>query len=122
MKIPCLPDMKTCWHYDNKIRQYYLLRQAGFPITDSWTFYDKKKALYWADQARYPVIFKLSGGASSSNVLMVDNSRQAKKLIKQMFGKGIFPGKIPMSTTTQKTDFALYKFLHRQKDINISTF
>ena len=35
LQIKCFPNVTTCWHYDDKIRQYYLMRNAGFPMTDS---------------------------------------------------------------------------------------
>ena len=113
MNIPCLPDLNTCWHYDDKIRQYYILKQANLPIVESWIFWDKKKALQWADTAEFPVVFKLKNGASSMNVVKVNTKQQAKKIINIMFNRGIFPGKIPLADTTQKKDFELFKSLRK---------
>jgi len=88
-KIKCFPNQKTCWHFDDKVKQYFLLKSHGFPIIDTWIFYKREKAYKWAESTEYPVIFKLRGGAGSQNVIMVKNSRKAKKLIKKQFGKGI---------------------------------
>ena len=112
MKIKCFPNQATCWHYDDKIREYYLLKQAGFPVVDSYIFWDKKKAIEWANNANYPVVFKLKGGASSQNVLLVNNRLKARKLIKKMFGSGINPDKFTFFGSTKWKEFNLYKTIH----------
>lgn len=89
--VKCLPNTATCWHYDDKIRQYYLLRAHGFPITESWVFYGEREALKWAEQADFPVVFKLKGGAGSSNVILVKSSRKCRRIIRRMFGNGVVP-------------------------------
>ena len=95
MGIKCFPNQKTCWHYDDKIRQYYLLKSNCFPIIDSWIFWDKRKALQWVNTTRYPIIFKLKSGAGSLNVILVKNPKQAKYFINKMFGKGVKSSHIP---------------------------
>lgn len=91
MGIKCFPDWKTCWHYDDKIKEYYLLKQHGFPMVDSYVFWEKKAAFEWIRMADFPVVFKLKGGAGSKNVALVKNIRQAKKYVNKMFGKGLIP-------------------------------
>ena len=54
--IKCFPNLDTCWHYDDKIKQYYLLKNLGYPIVESYIFWKKKTALEWADKAKYPVV------------------------------------------------------------------
>lgn len=95
--IPCLPNQATCWHYDDKIRQFYLLKKYGFPLAESWVFWEKPDAIAWIKKAEYPVLFKLTGGAGSSNVVKIDSIQQAEKLVKKMFGPGIKSGRIPTS-------------------------
>ena len=99
LKLKCLPNMKTCWAYDDKIRQYYLLRRLGFPMVDSWIFWDKDKALDWLASAPLPLVFKLSGGAGSENVTLVKDRARAGQLIKRMFGSGIESTRIPWGNT-----------------------
>jgi len=91
LNIPCLPDYNTVWHYDDKVKQYYLLKSMDFPVIDSYVYWDKIEALNWAKNAEYPVVFKLKGGAGSANVKLVKSYKQAKSLIKKSFGKGIHP-------------------------------
>lgn len=102
MGIACLPNIRTCWSYDDKIRQYYLLRKYGFPIIPSWIFWDKKQALDWLENAPLPVVFKLKGGAGSSNVVLVDNKRLGQKLISKMFSTGMKSGHVPWGNTLWK--------------------
>jgi glutathione synthase/RimK-type ligase-like ATP-grasp enzyme len=109
MGIKCYPNSATRWHYDDKIRQYYLLKQNGFPIVESWIFWDRKLALQWIEGASFPVIFKLKGGAGSSNVILVRRQRHARKLINRMFGKGIISGNLPgFFSTTRSLDFNIW--------------
>lgn len=89
--IPVFPNQKTTWHFDNKAAQAYLLKHLGAPVPQTWVFWQETDALTWAQTAPYPVIFKLTSGAGSSNVIKVQNKRQAEKLIRRMFHHGIFP-------------------------------
>lgn len=82
------PDSNTCWHYDDKLGQKYLLEVIGAPLVPTYVFYDKKQALKWAETATYPKVFKLRGGASSENVKLVPDYDTASQLIKKAFGKG----------------------------------
>lgn len=82
------PDSKTCWHYDDKLGQKYLLEAIRAPLVPTYVFYDKQQALAWADATTYPKIFKLRGGAGSLNVKLVPDKARAKKLIKKAFGRG----------------------------------
>jgi len=89
--IKCFPNMATCWHYDDKIRQYYLLKEHGFPVPQCWIFFDKSEALRWMETATLPVVFKLKAGAGSSNVILIRSRGEGKRIINKMFGKGIVP-------------------------------
>jgi RimK-like ATP-grasp domain len=89
--LPIYPNLPTAWHYDEKIAQHYLLRELNAPVPDAWLFWEQAAALAWAEQAPYPLVFKLSAGAGSTNVLKVENEAQAARLIKRMFHRGVFP-------------------------------
>jgi glutathione synthase/RimK-type ligase-like ATP-grasp enzyme len=91
----CYPNQATCWHYDDKIKQYFMLRLHGFPVIPSWVFWDKKKALAWLETASMPLVFKLKGGAGSSSVMLLKTKHQSKVMINRMFGKGLLVAKIP---------------------------
>lgn len=82
------PDWRTGWHFDDKLGQKYLLEAIGAPVPDSFAFFDKSEALQWADKTTFPKVFKLRSGAGSLQVKLVQNKAQAKKIIRQAFGKG----------------------------------
>ncbi|MDD2637214.1 MAG: hypothetical protein PHW82_17125 [Bacteroidales bacterium] len=97
LKIPCFPNWETSWHYDDKIAETFLLQSKGYPLAQSWVFWDKSEAHKWAAQACYPLVFKLKNGASSINVVKVSDYKHASKLINLMFGKGIVNNRVPGS-------------------------
>jgi glutathione synthase/RimK-type ligase-like ATP-grasp enzyme len=84
----CFPSIYENWHYDDKLGQKYLLEAIDAPLIPSYAFYDKIEALKWAENTTWPKVFKLNGGAGSSNVKLVKNKKQAIKLIKKSFSKG----------------------------------
>lgn len=91
LKIPVFPDISTSWHYDEKTAQFYLLEEINAPVLDTWLFWERDAAIEWAQSATYPLIFKLSSGAGSSNVMKVSNFAEARTLIRKMFEHGFFP-------------------------------
>ncbi len=82
------PSSSTCWHYDDKVGQKYLLEAIGAPTISSYIFYNKAKALKWVDSTTFPKVFKLRGGAASINVKLVKSREEAKSLIEKAFGQG----------------------------------
>ena len=82
------PDYNTMWHFDDKVGQKYLLEAIGAPLVFSYVFYAKKDALDWVQQAKFPKVFKLRGGAGSQNVRLAKTKTDGIKLIKRAFGKG----------------------------------
>ena len=86
--VTCFPDSHTCWHFDDKIAQKYLLESIGAPLVPSYVFYTKKEALDWVECASFPKVFKLKGGAGSANVKLAKTQKEAIELINQCFGKG----------------------------------
>lgn len=82
------PDSNSCWHFDDKLGQKYLLESIGAPFVNTHVFYDKKTALNWVETADFPKVFKLRGGVSGANVSLAKTKGEAKKKIKKAFGKG----------------------------------
>jgi glutathione synthase/RimK-type ligase-like ATP-grasp enzyme len=89
--IKCYPNSQTCWHFDNKVWEKYLLEAVGAPLVPSCVFYTEKEALAWTKKTTFPKVFKLKGGASSSNVKLAHTQKEAIEFIKRCFGKGIEP-------------------------------
>lgn len=112
LHIKCHPDQATTWHYDDKIKQYYLLTAHGYPFIDTYVFYDKKKALKWLSEVKeFPLVFKLKGGAASHGVLMAKDRAAARRLINKMFGKGIKSDNLGHTGSTWVKDFKLKTFI-----------
>lgn len=115
--VPCFPDWNTAWHHDEKIAMSWLLQARDYPLAKTWVFWDEQKALEWAQKAEYPLVFKLKNGASSINVVKLDSFKEARKLIKLMFGKGILNNHVPGAD-----HFSVYKrdlaYLVRVKLVN----
>ncbi|MCH7557196.1 MAG: hypothetical protein IIB56_07035 [Planctomycetes bacterium] len=83
------PDQATCWHYDDKIAQYYLLTAAGIPMPKTWVWSDKEQANKWLNEAPFPLVIKLWTGASSENVRLVRDHDEAKLWVDRLFGPGV---------------------------------
>lgn len=82
------PNFNSGWHFDDKLGQKYLLEGVDAPLVPSFAFFDKEEALHWARSTSYPKVFKLRGGAGSSNVKLVRSRKEAIKLINRCFGRG----------------------------------
>lgn len=82
------PDFNTCWHFDDKVGQKYLLEAIGAPMVPSYVFYTKQDALNWIENTTFPKVLKLRGGAGASNVKLVRTKLEAKTFVKKAFGRG----------------------------------
>ena len=84
------PNVATCWHYDDKVGQKYLLESIGAPLVPTWVFTSEADAKKWMVGATWPKVFKLRCGAGSANVRLVRTRNEASALCRQAFGRG-FP-------------------------------
>lgn len=91
LNIPVFPDIKTAWHFDDKIAQYFFLSLIDSPIAKSWFFINKKEASDFINSANFPLIFKLGVGAGSVNVFKLTNKEEAHQKLNEIFDKGIYP-------------------------------
>jgi len=91
MGLAVFPSTSTCWHFDDKIAQKYLLEAIDAPLVPTYVFYGLKEALDWIDRASFPKVFKLRKGAGSSNVKLVQSAREACTLAKHAFSAGFSP-------------------------------
>ena len=115
-KIPFFPNTQTAWHYDDKIKEYYLLSAMGMPFVKSWIFYDLDSAISWLALAEYPLVYKLKAGAGSGNVLLIKSRSHAEKLVRRMFSdRGVDSSRLPdaNSLTFFRNLFGMYRL--RQK-------
>ena len=89
--VKVFPSSSTCWYYDDKVAQKYLLEAIGAPFVPTYVAYDLPATLRWIEQAMYPKVFKLRRGASSSNVKLVRSAREARALARRLFSAGFSP-------------------------------
>jgi glutathione synthase/RimK-type ligase-like ATP-grasp enzyme len=87
--VKCFPNYETYWLYENKIREYYILKSHDFPIIDSYIFWNYDNAVEFVKKTPFPVVAKLSKGASSSNVVIIKSISDGMKIINQVFKKGV---------------------------------
>jgi glutathione synthase/RimK-type ligase-like ATP-grasp enzyme len=89
LNLVVYPDQKTCWHYDDKLAQAYLLPAAGVPTPRTWVWFDREEALQWLQTAVYPLVLKLWAGAGSTNVCLAESFAEAVSWIERLFGNGV---------------------------------
>ena len=113
-KTKCFPDWNTSWFFDNKVAQKYLFEAVDIPLIDSNVFYRRSDAFNYIENVKFPIVFKLKGGAGSSNVKLIKSIKEAKKLVKKAFSSG-FP------TVDRKQIFidSLHRFF---KEFNFLSF
>ena len=82
------PTAATCWHYDDKVGQKYLLESIGAPLIPTWVFTSQDKAAEWIANTSFPKVFKLRCGASSENVRLVQSREEATAICQYAFRNG----------------------------------
>lgn len=88
LRMPVFPSLKSRWHFENKIGQYYFLSAAGIPTPTTRIFWTRQQAEQFCDTAVYPFVFKLTTGDKSSNVRLVRNRQEALYYTDQLFNWG----------------------------------
>lgn len=88
-KVMVHPDLRSCWHFDDKIAQAYLLQSSGVPMPKTWVFWRYDMAMEFFRTATYPLVTKLSSGVRSENVALLRNAKEARRMARRMFGTGV---------------------------------
>ena len=88
--LKVFPNTNTCWHFDDKVGQKYLLESIGAPSIPTYVFYDKVSAMNWVNNVSFPKVLKLRGGAGSANVKLVKSVAAARRYVQKAF-RGGFP-------------------------------
>lgn len=109
MGIKVFPNINTCWHYDDKVGQKYLLESINAPLVPSYVFLDRKEAMVWIEKTKFPKVFKLRSGAGSQNVKLVRNRSEAQMLCRIAFGRGFKVNPGYFSDFTTKFRKTVYK-------------
>lgn len=88
MGLAVFPNTNTCWYFDDKIAQKYLLEAIDAPLVPTFVFYDFAEAMRWIETAEFPKVFKLRKGAGSVNVRLITSRREARMLARKAFNSG----------------------------------
>lgn len=113
LHVKCSPDYDTFWSYENKIKEYYLLKSNGFPVVETKIFWNHVNAYRYLQQTSFPVVIKLYKGAGSSNVVKIGNIIDGKRIIDQVFGAGVKVGKLPgKSNLFSFSNIGMSGFIH----------
>lgn len=95
LKIKYLPNYNTSWHYDDKVKQYFLFELIGKDVgaisVPTSIIFSKKKALEFIKSCSYPIVAKLNKGAGSSNVRLIKSYSKANKYVKKSFSRNGMP-------------------------------
>lgn len=106
------PDIRSCQFYDDKVGQKYLSESLKLPLVNSYVFCNKEDALKWISTIDFPIVFKLKGGAGSSNVKLIKSKSQAKRLVKKSFGRGFSPSNRIANLQDRTSRFERERSLH----------
>tara|TARA_Y100000589_G_C27178833_1_gene639868 strand:- start:1355 stop:2368 length:1014 start_codon:yes stop_codon:yes gene_type:complete len=86
--LKVFPNTNTCFFYDDKIGQKYLLESINAPFINTYIFYEENAANTFIESSDYPLVFKLNRGAGSSNVFLIKSKSEAQKIVRKAFSKG----------------------------------
>jgi glutathione synthase/RimK-type ligase-like ATP-grasp enzyme len=89
--LAVFPNAATCWHFDDKLAQKYLLEAVGAPLAPTYAFFRQEEAVEWLRGAAFPLVAKLRRGAGSYNVRLLRDFGQAVRYCKRAFGRGFSP-------------------------------
>jgi len=87
--LPVFPNLKSSWHFEDKIGQYYFLSAAGIPTPATRIFWQREQAKRFCETAEYPFVLKLSAGYQASNVRLMRNREEALFYVDQLFTHGV---------------------------------
>lgn len=107
MGLRVFPNHGTCWHFDDKIAQKYLLEATCAPLAQTSIFHTNAAAFEYLRRADFPLVFKLKGGAGSMNVSLVPNRATGERIVRRMFGRGI-PSRPPVEIARRALGRALH--------------
>lgn len=79
------PDMNTGWMFNDKAYEKYLLEAVGAPLVPTYLFFTAQEAKAFLAGATYPLVYKLPGGAGSTNVRLVHSEEEGNEIVNQAF-------------------------------------
>ena len=81
-----LPNWRTHYIYDHKIRQSYLFEYHNIPHPETKVFFSESYALEYIEKAEYPFVVKADGGAGGRSFRFIETKEQALVRVNEAFG------------------------------------
>lgn len=102
----CFPSFHEIWQYEDKSRASYLYEIYGIPRIPTFLTNSYQEAIEFIDKANFPIVAKVNIGASSSGVKKLDNFKEAKKYIKEVFSPN---GRKTIYSYIRHKDYVLFQ-------------
>ncbi|MBP1673966.1 MAG: hypothetical protein H6Q24_104 [Bacteroidetes bacterium] len=113
--LKCSPDYETYWPYENKIKEYYLLKSSGCPVVETNVFWDHDHAYNFLKNSNFPMVVKMYKGAGSKNVVKINSIKEGKKIIDRVFNEGLKFGQLPgKSNLFSFSNIGLSAYVHKK--------
>ncbi len=85
MKKRIYPNYETVWHFDSKIAQKYIFEYQKIKTPKTFASFSYNECIEIANNLQYPVVYKKSNGAGSSNVKLVKSKKALIRKINNNF-------------------------------------
>ena len=85
MNKTVIPNYRTVWHFESKIAQSYLFSKYEVRTPKTVVSFDFEDAVKQLEQARLPLVMKLSHGAGSKNVTLVKDKKEVLRRLTKIF-------------------------------------
>lgn len=85
-----VPNFQTIWHFDSKVAQSYLFSHHKIKSPRTVVSMDYDDAAQVCAKSKFPLVFKLSYGAGSKNVQLIDDLSKAQKQLRKIFSVPIY--------------------------------
>lgn len=105
LSIPTLPSSRMAWITRDKISQSLLLQAAEIPTPRNWVFFNARDGYEFLENAQFPLVAKLAGGHGSSDVALIENAKNGRSYVKEMFNYGVTS--LPQALATQPAKSAI---------------
>ena len=90
LKKLCFPSFDELWSYENKIRQYYLLKCNNLPVVQTFVCHSYDEVSQFIETCEYPIVSKLTTSSGSKGVELIRNNRLARRFVDKVFRYGNF--------------------------------
>jgi glutathione synthase/RimK-type ligase-like ATP-grasp enzyme len=87
--IKCFPSYREIWNYEDKIRLNYLYNIHQIAHVPTFISHSKLDCLDYINNCTYPIVSKINTGSASKGVHLIENKKNAKKLVDKVFAEGL---------------------------------